>query len=320
MVYDKMILFLYQSRYSDPFSIVEALPEIDVMVENMLYITLTGYLYTKFAKSVVQLGTVEKVNGVIDPEQLAILRKVGTVYFMNAESRYLDMQTRMLQLPFQNGNYQLSLSLAKEQLIDNDTIIKFNQSTNQFEIMGNEFQPFKWLKDIYKYMTVTTKSISTYIEAGFNAIRSEVNIDESWNNGIQVLAGGLFVDTSNFIDLEQYRSLVESFYQYKNIIDSYVNQLRTAVQEVIATVSDESIDEKIDEALTAYKPEILEMIEDYDSFSTRLDALEEAVYRDLNDRINSAKQEIINYVASFNNAWQEFPADLDDPYYEYQSS
>ena len=156
--YDKMKLYLYQSVYSDPFNIVETLPDKQDMVENMLYITLDGYMNTRIGNSLIDLGTVEKINNIIDPAQLALLRKVGTIYFMNAESRYLDTQTRMLQLPFQNGNYQLSLSLAKENLIDNDTTIKFNQETNQFEIMGNEFQPFKWLKDIYKYITVSTKS------------------------------------------------------------------------------------------------------------------------------------------------------------------
>ncbi len=320
-VYDKMLLFLYQSRYSDPFSIVEELPEIDIMVENMLYITLDGYLYTRFARSIVQLGNVELVDGSPDPAQLAILRKAGTMYFMNAESRYLDTQTRLLQLPFQNGNYQLSLSLARENMIDNDTVIKFNQETNQFEIMGNEFQPFKWLKDIYRYATITTQSISTYLEAGFNAIRSEVNISDDPSNGLQVLSSGLFVNTSDFIDTERYQALVEAFYAYKHIIDGYVDELKTAIQNIIITISPQSIDDKIDEALTAYYSEMLTMINNYNSFSTILDNLETAVYQETDARITAAKQQIIEYVnTTTGHAWSTFPVDLNDPYYQYHSS
>lgn len=318
--YDKMKLYLYQSVYSDPFNIVETLPDKQDMVENMLYITLDGYMNTRIGNSLIDLGTVEKINNVIDPAQLALLRKVGTIYFMNAESRYLDTQTRMLQLPFQNGNYQLSLSLAKENLIDNDTTIKFNQETNQFEIMGNEFQPFKWLKDIYKYITVSTKSISTYIETGFNAIRSEINISDDPTNAIKVLSGGLYVDTSDFVADQRYQQLVEAFYEYKHIIDGYVQELKDAVLEVTSTVSPESIDEQINEAIENYQPEMLQMIADYDDFSNRIDALEQNVYTETDQKINQLRTDIISYIDDkVDNAWDTFPANLDSPYYQYNS-
>jgi len=320
-VYDKMLLFLYQSRYSDPFSIVEALPDVNDMVENMLYITLDGYLYTRFAKSIVRLGNVELVDGVPDPAQLAIFRKAGTTYFMNAESRYLDTQTRTLQLPFQNGNYQLSLSLARENMIDNDTIIKYNQETNQFEVMGNKFQPFKWLKDIYRYTAVTTQSISTYLEAGYNAIRSEINVVDDPNNALQVLSSGLYVNTSEFVDNDRYSALIEAFYAYKNIIDRYVNELKDAILNISVNISPEAIDQKIDDTLTDYEPTMLTMINQYNDFSNRLDVIEAQVHYQTDTRIADTKQQIISYVNTLTSStWDTFPVDLDDPYYQYHSS
>lgn len=319
MVYDKMDMYLYQSRYSDPFSIVESIPEINVMVENMLYITLDGYMKTKWGNNIVELGTVEKVGEQIDPAQLAILRKVGTVYFMNAESRYLDVQTRMIHLPYQNGEYQLSLSLSKELLIDNDTLIKYNQETNQFEIMGNEFQPFKWLKDIYKYISVTSKSIETYIEDGFNAIRSNLKISDTANNGITVLENGLFVNVGNFTDLSKYDKLVQAYYDYQVIIDHYIIELRNALNSLVVSITPEAVDEKIHEVLLAYEPTIDQMLDQYDDLAQRIEDLEVEVYRNLDIKIDAAKEEILDYIAHFQHVWEILPADLDEPYYEYHS-
>lgn len=319
MVYDKMDLYLYQSRYSDPFSIVEEIPDINIMVENMLYITLDGYMKTKWNNNIVELGTVEKIGGEIDPAQLAILRQVGTIYFMNAESRYLDMQTRMIHLPYQNGEYQLSLSLSKELLIDNDTLIKYNAETNQFEIMGNEFRPFKWLKDIYKYIAVTSKSINTYIEDGFNAIRSNVRIHDSIDNGINVVSDGLFVNVTNFTEISRYKKLIKAFYDYQVIIDHYIVELRNALNALVVSITPEVIDEKIHEALLLYEPTIDQMLAEYDDLAQRIADLEIEVYRNLDIKIDAAKDEILDYIANFQHVWEILPADLDEPYYEYHS-
>src|SRR5574344_925938 len=101
-VYDKMAIYLGRNYYSDPFCIVEKIPQNPV--EGMLYITLNGDLKTSLDSKIIDIGSIESEN------QKQYLLLAGTVYFMKAESRYLDLQTKTIQLPYQNGSYQLTVS------------------------------------------------------------------------------------------------------------------------------------------------------------------------------------------------------------------
>ena len=281
-VYDKMQLYLYQSLYADPFTIVEAIPDQLVLVENMLYIVLNGYMYTYSHNSIIELGHLP-INEFdeVDPDQLELLKTVGTVYFMNAESRYLDAQTRTIQLPFQNGSYQLSLSLAKDLMIDHETIISYNQDTEQFEIMGAEFQPDKWLKDIYKYRGNWNETIITSVEEGSNAIKSKVNVADISGNAIQVLGHGLYVNAKDFALAERYNDMVLSFVNYKNIIDRYVTECTEAIMTITASISNQTIKEKIMDVLEEYKPTIEEMFEKYDEYEEVLNEIEYEIENEL---------------------------------------
>lgn len=309
-VYDKMKLYLYQSLYSDPFTIVESLPE--ELVENMLYIVLNGYMYTYAHGSIIELGHI-RINEFdeVDPDQLDLLKKVGTVYFMNAESRYIDTSTRTLQLPYQNGSYQLTLSLAKDLMIDNETVISFNQETEQFEIMGAEFQPDKWLKDIYKYRGAWNETIVTSVEEGYNAIKSKVNIADISGNAIQILGKGLFVNAYDFASGSRYNDMVRSFVNYKNIIDRYVAECTEAIMTITASISQSTIKQKIIDVLEDYKPTIQEMFDKYAEFEDELNEMEYQVQNELPKRVAAAEQEIVDYVNSKDNAWSYFPEDAE---------
>ena len=319
-IYDKMMMVLYQCRYTDPFCVVDELPDNSVLVTNMLYITLSGYMYTYANESVISLGTVEKKNGVIDPDQLAILRQVGTIYFMNAESRYLDMQTRRLELPYQNGSYQLSLGLAKDILIDNNTVIGFNPNTNQFEVLATEIHPDRWLENLYTYRTLNSPSVDFSIEEGFNAIRAKINVSDQYGNGIEIVPGGLYVDVDRLAELKNYNNMVFCFMNYKIIVDSYVNQLRDAVQRVIESVSKETISEEIANTLEDYKPTIFQMFDKYEELSDRIEDLEEEVYISLRGQIEDVKEEIKTYINERGTAWSRFEEDLSEPVYAYDYS
>ena len=312
-VYDKMKLYLYQSQYADPFSIVEKMPDQSVLVENMLYIVIeTGYMYTYSHNSIVELGHIE-INefGDVDPDQMELLKKSGTIYFMNAEERYLDPQTRTLQLPFQNGTYQLTLSLAKDLMIDNETIIKFNEDTEQFEIMGAEFQPDKWLKDIYKYRGNWNESIITAVEEGSNAIKSKVNVADLSGNAIKVLGQGLYVNALDFADASRYNDMVLAFVNYKNIIDRYVLECTEAIMTITSTISQETIKQRIIAILEEYKPDIDDMFEKYDQFEEEINLIQYYLDHDVPEQIDEAEQSIIDYIDSKDNAWSYFSEDVD---------
>ena len=312
-VYDKMKLYLYQSQYSDPFSIVEKMPDQSVLVENMLYIVIeNGYMYTYSHNSIVELGHIE-INefGDVDPDQMELLKKSGTIYFMNAEERYIDPQTRTLQLPFHNGTYQLTLNLAKDLMIDNETVIKFNEETEQFEIMGAEFQPDKWLKEIYKYRGNWNESIITSVEEGSNAIKSKVNVADLSGNAIKVLGKGLYVNALDFADASRYNDMVLAFVNYKNIIDRYVLECTEAIMTITSSISQETIKERIIAILEEYKPDIEDMFEKYDQFEEEINLIQYYLDHDLPEQIEAAEDEIIDYIDSKDNAWSYFGEDLD---------
>lgn len=311
-VYDKMKLYLYQSMYSDPFSIVEKLPDQSVLVENMLYIVLNGYMYTYSHNSIIELGHIE-INefGDVDPDQLDLLKTVGTVYFMNSEERYIDPQTRTLQLPYQNGTYQLTLNLAKDLIIDRETIISFNEETEQFEVMGAEFQPDKWLKDIYRYRGNWNETIVTEVEEGFNAIKSRVNVADISGNAIQILGQGLYVNANNFAEASRYSDMVYAFANYKNIIDRYVAECMEAIMEVTSTISSETISERIKAILEDYKPTIKDMFDKYADLKQDIYDIDYMIDHDLKAKVTLSKNEIINYVDSKDKAWSYFTEDGD---------
>lgn len=311
-VYDKMELYLYQSYYADPFCIVETLPDKDHIVENMLYITLEGKLYTYTSYTIKEIGHVEELvdgEGVYDPAQLEILRQAGTTYFMNAESRYLDPQTCTLQLPYKNGNYQLSLNLANDLVIDEDTIIKYNPNTNQFEIMGKEYQYPDELKNINKYKGFVTDTVSTYID-GYT-FRSDVNISNSEGNGVEVRPDGLYVDVSLFASQERYEKLIVAFDQYKSIIDHYIIQLRDGIKEATGAVTGETISQMILDALENYKNDIDLMVEGYENLYNRIGIMEDEV-DNFDVKLDLAEIDIKNFVNETNSAWSSFTND--NPY------
>lgn len=310
LVYDKMELHIYQSRYSDPFCIVEVLPANKAqMTDKMVYITTDGYIYCYMNYKAYQLGTVEN----FDSDQLEILRKCGTTYFLNAESRYIDKQKRTIQLPFQNGNYQLNLSIFEDVMIDENTVIRFNPETEQFYIAGKEYQFDNRLNNIHAYSGRTSNTVKNKIDK--HVFRSDVRISENENNSIQALKNGLYVSTFDLAKLDDYDRMILAFANYKSIIDIYISELREIVGEATESVSPAQIAAKITEALNAYEPTIQTMFDQYSGLSDRLATVEDTVTNGFSTAMEAAKDEIKNYINESNTAWEEVPESGYEPEY-----
>ena len=309
--YDKMQLYIYQSKYSDPFCIVEKLPVNKAqMTDKMVYITTDGYIYCYMNYKAYQLGTVEN----FDPDQLDILKKCGTTYFMNAESRYIDPQKRTIQLPFQNGNYQLNLSLFEDIMINEDTVIRFNPETEQFYVAGKEYQFDNKLNNIHAYSGVSTSTVKNKIDK--HTFRSEVRISDKELNSIKSLKNGLYVSTADLVTLDDYDRMITAFARYKNIIDGYINELRDIVDEATDYVSPQAITEKINEALIAYEPTIQSMFDNYSSLVSRLSSVEDTVSNGFSTSLEAAKDEIKEFVNETNSAWTQVYGDYEPEYTE----
>lgn len=291
-VYDKMELHVYQSLYTDPFCIVKSLnPDRSYLTDRMLYITMDGNVYTYSSYKVIRLAQIS------DPSQLTILEACGSIYFMNAESRYLDLQTRTLVLPFQNGSYQLQLSLPKDLSIDEETVIRFNEATNQFYVAGKEYQFEDKLNNLYKYSGLNSHTVINEVDN--HNFKSYVRISEYPGNTIKALHDGLFVSTLDLVTQEDYIRALRYWNQYKLIVDDYIAKLIPIIEQATEDVSTEAIRNKILETLEAYEPDILNLIADYEDYGDRITRIEQTLESG-SSNLGQAKQEIIDYL---NNAF-----------------
>lgn len=291
-VYDKMLLYLYQSLYSSPFCIVETLPTAPA--DGMLYISINDgkvYIYQGYS--------MEHVADIEDPSQIALLKKAGTTYFMNAESRYLDVQTRTVQLPYQNGQYVLSLSLAENLQINEDTFIKYDVETEQFYIAGTEYQPEDKLNNVGKYIGFETDTAISSTKNG--VFKVDVKLSENADNMIQLLSDGLFVDTSDLASSAAYAKMVKAFAYYKTTIDRYIEVIEELIHNINAALGNNSLDTRILGVLNSnYNDQVGDIINSYNTLFSKSKDIEHIVHHDMDVAIDQAKSEIEEYINTAN--------------------
>ena len=297
-VYDKMTIFLGQNRYTDPFCIVEELPANPV--EGMLYITLEGEVKSYHDMKIIDIGYIE------DPEQLQYLYDAGTTYFMKAEYRYLDQQSRLLILPFQNGSYQLSVSAANNIKIDKNTIIKFNPITNRFELYGDSYIDTTNLDG--KLSGDTTETVSTRIEDGI--IRADLKLSEKNGNILKIFGNGIYANIGDIATTEQVENLALLYENYSTSVAALMNEIREEMDEKGYNITEDSLSAKILESLEQYKPDIADMFDKYQYIYNQLGYIRDSSVRYTDDKIDSAKEEIISYIRNITNAWQ--PMEIDE--------
>lgn len=295
-VYDKMSIYLGKNFYSDPFCIVEKLP--DEPVEGMLYITMTGEL-----KSFID-GKEEDIGYIESDDQIELLKKAGSVYFMKAEYRYLDLQTRTLQLPFQNGIYQLSVSMAKDTVIDENTIITYNPQSKGFEIYSehiNEEDPDELLNT---YKGSETSTVKTVVKD--NKIQSDLILSPNENNILKVLHNGLYANLNDVVNSKEFEDLALAYEAYKTAIEAYIKELEEVIETAEFNINEDNIAVKILAELQKYEPTINDIINDYDYIYNQLGLIRESLITYTDDRFETTKQEIIEYITNITNAWGEF--------------
>lgn len=298
-VYDKMAIFLGQNFYSDPFCIVEDIPEHPVPA--MLYITFTGDVKTYINDQVTIIAQIE------NQDELQYLNSAGSIYFMKAEYRYLDLQTRTVHLPYQNGEFQLTVNLAKEIMINKNTVLRYNPVTSQFEVEGDWYQDEGHIPNSNGYEGGETSTTITRFDG--KTFLTDVKISEEVNNVLKIYGNGLYVDISSKANREQFNDLVDSYIQYKSIIDGYITELKDAIENASIEVSEGTIGDKINEALEAYKPTITDMFDKYDQMYSELQELKELYETKVDESFDNTKKEITDYLNNITSAWGFFPGE-----------
>jgi len=295
-VYDKMAIYLGKNFYSDPFCVVESMPEDPV--EGMLYITLDGYLKSYFDYKIIDIGQIES------EDQIEILKKAGTSYFMKAEYRYLDLQHKTIQLPYQNGNFQLSVNLLKDIMIDENTTIRFNPKTNRFEIDGVVADEVVSNDALEGYTGVDSNSISTKVVD--KVIRADLIISPKEGNLLTVYDNGVYANLSNSVQRVEFNQLAGQFVSYKDILNSYIRDIENTIGDIEDNILGDSLTERILEELRKYEPTIDDLLSNYNQISTWIDDLKVDHKKYTDDAFDAAKTEIINYLKDLANAWDDF--------------
>lgn len=286
-IYDKMAIYLGQNRYTDPFCIVEDMPKEPI--EGMLYIIIDGKVKTYLDYNVIEIGEIES------EDQIQYLYDAGTVYFMKAEYRYLDPQTRTLQLPYQNGSYQLSVNLAKNIIIDKNTVIRFNEDTKQFEIDGRSYgETVNKAEMIGDLKGGETDSTFTAINNG--NIRVTLKISQAAGNLIKLLDSGVYASLDEYLTDEDLKEVKNGLDLYRSSLNKYLADLKAVVDATDISVSEDSILRRIKIELDKYYPNITKILDHYEEVYTHLVELRQDSKQYTDKRFLETREAISKYI------------------------
>ena len=296
-LYDKLEVFLGQNYYSDPYAIVESYPE-DNVIPGMLYFCLDdGYV-----KAQVNLETT-RIAEIESNEQLEILKQAGTKFFVNADRRYLDVKTKLITLPFRNGTYELTVNLANDLKINENTVIGFNPITQEFEIIG-DIQDFD-LVFSRRYKGIETNTIKTNVED--HKISSDVKLNPAYDNIIKETPSGLYASVNDRVSSTVFEDWVERFRTYKEDMEEFIVELADLIERAEEIISTDTISRKILESLERVYPDIDSYLANYAQYAQEIDDFEVEI-RDYADQrfttaIINVQEQIDN---ATNNPWDDF--------------
>lgn len=295
-LYDKLEVFLGQNYYSDPYAIVETLPESPVA--EMLYFCLDDGK----VRSIVCHE--EKVLAEIESEeQLEILKQAGTTFFVNSDRRYLDVKTKLISLPFKNGTYELTLNLANDLKIDENTVIGFNPETQEFEIIG-DIQDYD-LVFTRKYRGKDTDSVSTHVED--HKISGNVKVNPAYDNIIRETPAGLYASVDDRVSSEVFEAWVDKFKDYKEDMEEFIIEITDLIERAEEIISSDTIARKIMECLSVVYPEIDEALANYDEYAEKIDELDSGIYNYADEKFSESEGELIEIINNAtNDPWDDF--------------
>ena len=303
--YDNLNLYVGKSsQYAGLYAIVETLPEIgpiDKPVGEMFYITLDGdvNIYRNDAEDWTVIAQIES------DDQKEYLEKAGTTFLLKSGHKYIDFQRKVLCLPYQNGEYQLSVNLDKPIMIDNQTIIVYNPETGRFEIDGGRYyDEFGRNPEIMKYTGVNTNSINTFIQN--DHIHADVRISPKVGNMLRTRTDGLYVPEKEFASLEEFNALVARTQAEVTAYERYMQDVADAMQNVDITLTDQTLTDKIEDEMSEYIPQIQEIVDHFEEAIEHFHQLEEDLTLYINNTVNTLYTTTIERIEAIENAWGYF--------------
>lgn len=263
LTYDKLDFYIGRNQYYDPFIICETMP--DAPIPGYVYIQLNGVVRTLIKDEPEDLAVIE------DQSQVQILKDMGTTYFTHADRRYLDRRSRTLQLPFNNGTYNMTVSMMRDLRVDDQTFVRFDQETQTFYIEGEHNVPH-----FRGYNGMNTDTVD--VEVNDHCIHANVKISQEAGNILRKIRSGLFASVDNKISLEEFNQLRAICMEYKDDSDALLRMINDELQSMRDmlpnpedVIDKDSILAMIKEALLKYNDDILNIIEYYNEIAKQVE-------------------------------------------------
>lgn len=292
--YDKLKLYIGQNIVEENFAIVEGnLPKDPV--NGMIYIKNTdGSIYRMVDYTPTKIAEIE------DASQLDLLKKAGTIFYVNSNNRYLDLHTRTLTLPFEDGEYELNVNTKSNQIYDKNTILKFDERTNRFEVFGPQDEEFI---DFSKpFRGGETESMKISVDGG--RLRGDIKLSKALNNILRITPEGLYARTDDKVDKatfdEWYSTLIEFQSQARTTIDA----LDADVKYISSLITPEKISQDIMEILSEKFDDIEQALENYQSIVNSLDSIENILMSYASSRLDESLTSIEEEFEK-NSSWQD---------------
>lgn len=279
-VFNTLEIYIGKSLFGDVFAIVPTMPSSPDV--DMLYICLDdGKVKVYDAYGVNEIALVQ------NQQMLDVLSQVGTSYFFNSKERYVDPGTRKFVLPFKNNDdFNMVVEFKEDTVINNDTIIKYNEKTGHFEISSDSNDTLKDL-DI-----VGSETNSTIITVDNGRIRGDVKTSKTNGNLIKINSDGLYAIVRDKVTVQEYNSWKRAFSDYRVTIDASIDNIIDELTRLEDIVSEETIEELVHTKIEEIVPFIDEAIMRYSELAQKIDEIlyEAMSYTDV--EVEKARREI----------------------------
>lgn len=286
--YDKLYLYSGQNYLEDNFAIVDEIPEDQVY--GMIYILNTdGSVHRMIDYADTKIAEIE------DPEQITILQKAGTMFYINAQHRYIDSQRRVLTLPFNDGTYELNASTKNETVYDENTILKFNPETERFEVYGDSSEEFIDYSKPFRGSTTNTAEI----EVKGPRISGKVKLSEAEDNLLKAASDGLYINANGCVSKTEFNEWVSDVFDMKQASEDIIRRVEDQMEGLEEIITPEYISNEIHQALYTKYPEIDTALTNYDEYVNNLDEIENAVLTYAADNISTARNTLFDKVTNY---------------------
>lgn len=300
--YDKLFLYSGQNLLDVNFVITHEIPDSQVI--GLIYILDTdGSVHRKFDY------VDEKIAEIEDESQIELLKKAGTMYYIDANHRYMDSQRRTLTLPYNNGNYELTVAAKNDAVFNNNTILKYNEKNNRFEMFGEQDEEF--IDYSKPFRGKETNSVKVNVDGP--KISAKIKISNSVGNILKLASDGLYVKPLGWVDSDTFEKWSNDVSDFKKYAQNILDRIDAEIADVEQLVTKDAIHKEVMDQLEPKYPTIDTAIENYQQIVDSLDDIEAKVLDYSSTSIHNAYTNIDNKLEE-NSAWDN----LDDSHNTYK--